>query len=92
MVSLIASYYPKTFAFEGSKLLLDICLVDSKILYFWYVPKSTHKFIIELHALHCLVGRWSYKNKEGVGLFQILLKGETFSSLKDNQVLLGVVA
>ena len=81
MVSLIASYYPKTFAFEGSKLLVDICFADSKILYFWYIPKSIHKFIIELHALQCLVGRWSYKNKEGVGLFQILQKERLFHLL-----------
>ena len=81
MVSLIASYYPKTFAFEGSTLLLDICLADSKILYFWYVLKSIHKFIIELHALQCLLGRWSNKNKEGVGLFQILQKERLFHLL-----------
>ena len=27
--------FPKTFSFQTSKSLLDICLVDSRILYFW---------------------------------------------------------
>ena len=54
MVNVIASYYPKAFAFEGSKLLLDSRLADSRILYFWYALKSIHKFIIELHDLQCL--------------------------------------
>ena len=74
------SYYPKTFAFEGSKLLLDLCLADSRILYFWYVLESIHKFIIELHALQCLFVRGLIKNKEGEGLFQISQK-ERLSSL-----------
>ena len=44
----------KKIAFEDSKLLLELCLVDSRILYFWYVRKSIHKFIIKLDALQCL--------------------------------------
>ena len=43
--------FPKIFCFEISKQLLDLCLADSRILYFWQVLESTHKFIIELHAL-----------------------------------------
>ena len=44
----------KKIAFEDSKLLLELCLVDSRILYFWYVEKSIYKFIIKLDALQCL--------------------------------------
>ena len=73
--------YPKTFAFQCSKLLLDLCLADSKILYFWYVLKSIHKFIIEVNALQCLFVRGCYKNKGGVGLFQISQKGIIFCLL-----------
>ena len=43
--------FPKIFCFEISKQLLDLCLADSRILYFWQVLESTQKFIIELHAL-----------------------------------------
>ena len=76
MVSVTALYELKTFASEGSKLLPDICLADSRILYFWYVLKSIHKFFIEFHALQCLFVRGSRgsKNEGGVGLFQISQK------------------
>ena len=36
---------PKTVSFEGSKKLLILCLVDSRILYFWYVMEFIHKLI-----------------------------------------------
>ena len=62
MVSVTASYYPKTFAFEGSKLLLDIFLADSRIVYFWYILKSIS---IKLHTLQCLFATESKKTKEG---------------------------
>ena len=39
---------------EKSKQLLDLCLADSKTIYFWQVLESIHKIIIELHALQCL--------------------------------------
>ena len=60
MVNVIASYsqspppQKNKLAFEDSKLLLELCLVDSRILYFWYVEKSIYKFIIKLDALQCL--------------------------------------
>ena len=63
MVSVTASYYPKTFAFEASKLLPDICLASSRILYFWYVLKSIHNFILDLHALQLLFVRGSNKKQ-----------------------------
>ena len=82
MVSVTMSYYPQKFAFEGSKLLLDICLADSRILYFWYVLKSIHKFIIELHALQCLFVRGSNKKqRRGLGLFEISQKVRLFHIL-----------
>ena len=63
------------------KLLLDICLADSRILYFWYVLKSIHKFIIELHALQCLFVRGSNKKQRRGRIISNFTKGETFSSL-----------
>ena len=81
MVSVTESHYLKTYAFESSKLLLDICLPDSRILYFWYVLKSIHKFIIELHALQCLFVRESNKKQRRGRIILNFTKGETFSSL-----------
>ena len=46
------------------KLLLDICLADSRILYFWYVLKSMHRYIIEVHDMRCLFARGHNKTKE----------------------------
>ena len=43
--------FPKTFSFESFKWLLDLCFADSRILYFWQVVESIHKFIVELHVL-----------------------------------------
>ena len=66
----------KTFSLESSKeLLLHLCLADSRILYFWQVLESIHKF----------------KNKGGVGLFQISQKERLFISY-NNQVLLGIIS
>ena len=63
MVNVTAAYSSKTFSFEDSKLLLDLCLPDNRILYFWYVLKFIYKFIIELHALQCLFVRGSNKKQ-----------------------------
>ena len=76
--------FPKTLSFESSKYLI----AGSRILYFWQVLESIHKFIIELNALQCLFVWDLIKNKERVGLFQISLKERLFISY-DNQVLLG---
>ena len=43
--------FHKTYSFDSSEDLLDLCFADSKILYFWQVLESTHKFIIEFHVL-----------------------------------------
>ena len=80
MVNVTPSYSPKAFAFEGSKLLLDLCLADSKIIYFWYVLKYIHKLIIELHAVQYLLVRW-YKKQRRVSVISNFTEGETFSSL-----------
>ena len=56
--------FPKAFYFQTSKSLLDLCLADSRILYFWQVLKSIHKFIVELHVLQCLFVKGSDKKKE----------------------------
>ena len=88
MVSVTASYYPKTFAFEASKLLPDICLASSRILYFWYVLKSIHNFILDLHALQLLFVRGSNKKQRRGRIISNFTKGETFFISYDNQVLL----
>ena len=72
MFNVTASCYRKTFAFEGSKWLLDLHLADSS--------KSIHKFIIELHALLSLLVRGLTK-KRGVELIQISQKNILFHPL-----------
>ena len=80
MVNLTASYCSKTRAFEGSKLLLDLCLVTVGLFTF-DVLKYIHKFIIELHALQCLFVKGSNKKQRRGTIITNFTKGETFSSL-----------
>ena len=44
-------------------IFLNLGLADSRILHFWQVLESLHKFIIELHALQCLFVRGSNKKQ-----------------------------
>ena len=74
-------HIPQTFSFESFKFLLDLCFVNSRILYFWEVLESIHKFIIELHVLQCLFVKGLIKNKGGIGLFQISQKERPFHFL-----------
>ena len=61
--------FPKTFSFESSKQLLDLCPADSRT--FWQVLEPIHKFIIEIHVLQCLFVRGSNKKtKEGKDYFK----------------------
>ena len=83
--------FPKTFSFESSKYLLDLCLANSRILYFWQVLATIHKFIIELHVLQCLFVGGLIERKGGAGFFQISQKERLFISY-DNQVFLGVIS
>ena len=54
----------KTFPLESSKKsLLNLGPADSRILYFWQVLESIHKFIIELNVLQCLFVRGSNKKQ-----------------------------
>ena len=73
--------FSKTFSFERSKLLLDLCLADSRILYFWQVLESINKFIIKLHVLECLFVRRSNKKQRRGRIILNFTKEETFSSL-----------
>ena len=82
---------PKHLLLKALKLLLYLCLAGSRILYFLYVLKSIHKFIIELHALQYLFVRGLIKSKGGVGLFQISKKEINFIPY-DNQVLLRIIS
>ena len=74
-LSIWQHHIPQSISLENAKLLLiNLCLADSRILYFWQVLESIHKFIIELHVLQCLFVRGLMKNKGWVGLFQISQK------------------
>ena len=70
--------FPTTFSFESSKWLLDLCFADSRILYFWQVLESIHKFIIELHVLQYLFVRGSNKKRWRGRIISNFRKGETF--------------
>ena len=68
MVNVTVSLFHKTVSFESFKKLLDFLLgrADSKILYFWQVLESMHKFIIELYVLKCLfIGESNKKPRRG---------------------------
>ena len=74
--------------------MLDLCLADSMILYFWQVLKSlksVHKFIIEFHVLQCLYVGGSSKKQRRVRIISNFRKGETFH-FYDNQELLCVIS
>ena len=84
--------FPKTFSFESSKELLDLCFPDNMILYFWQVLESIHKFITtELHALQCLFVRGSNKQQRRGRIVSNFTKVHFFV-FYDNQVLLGVIS
>ena len=79
----------KTFSLESSKyLLLNLGLAGNRILYFWQVLKSIHKFIIELHALQCLFVRGSNKKQRRGRIISNFTKGETFFMSYINQVII----
>ena len=91
MANVIAWYSPKAFSFESSQKLLDICLAGSRILYFWYVLESTHKFTIELHSLQCFFLRRSNRKQRRDRIISNLSKGETFSSLLATKYSWGII-
>ena len=70
--------FPKTFSFERFKLLSNLCLADSRLLYFWQVLESIHKFIIEIHFLQCLFVRGSNKKQMMGKIISNFTKGEAF--------------
>ena len=72
----------KTFSLENpKKLLLNLFIADSRILYFWQVLESTLNFIIEFHVLYYLFVKGSNKKQRGSKIVSNFTKGETFSSL-----------
>ena len=78
MVNVTTSYFLKTFSFEGSNELLDFCLANSIILYFWYVLESILKFIIELHAVQSLSVRRCNKKQRRCRITLNFTKREIF--------------
>ena len=75
------SYSPKHFPLKAPSNLLDLCLADSRIMYFWQVLEFTHKFIVELRALQCLIIKGSNKQQRRSTIIQTFTKEQTFSSL-----------
>ena len=72
----------KTFSLENpKKLLLNLFIADSRILYFWQVLESTLNIIIEFHVLYYLFVKGSNKKQRRGGIISNFTKGETFSSL-----------
>ena len=57
---------------------IDLCLADSRILYFWKVLESLYK---NLHIQQCLFVRWSNKKQRTGWIISNFTKGETSSSL-----------
>ena len=70
--------------------MLDLCLADSRILYFWQVLESIHKFIIELYPP--IFVRGSNKKQRRGRIILNFTKRETLFVFYDNQVLLGVIS
>ena len=89
MVIVTASYSLKTFSFERSKSLLDFCLADSIIFYFWYVLESIHKFITKVHVLQSLFVRRCNKKERRCRIISNFTKGEIFFFLWQPSALLG---
>ena len=73
--------FPKTFTFENSKRLLDLCLPESRILYFWQVLESICKFITEHHSLQCLFVRGSNKQQRKGRIILNFTKRQSLPSL-----------
>ena len=69
--------FSKIFSFDRSKYLLDLCLADSRIPYFWQVLGSIHKFMIELHVLQYLFVRVSNKKQRRCRIISNFRKGKT---------------
>ena len=69
--------------------MLDLCLADRRILYFWYVLKYIHKFIIEPHVLQCLFVKESNKKQRRGRIISNFTK---FFISYDSQVLLRVTS
>ena len=69
--------------------MLDLCLADSRFLYFSQILESIHKFIIELNALQSLFARGSNKQQSRGRVASNFTKVQTFSSLWQPGVLQG---
>ena len=61
--------------------MLDFCLANSRILYFWQVLESIRKFIIEIHVLQCFFVRGSNKKQRRGRIISNFTKGEAFHLL-----------
>ena len=72
--------------------MLDLCLTDSNILYFWRVLEFIHKLTGERHVLQCLFVRGSNKKQWRGRIISNFTKGETLIIFYDNQVFLGIIS
>ena len=64
---------------------------SKRVLYFWYVLESIHKFVIEPLILQWLFVRGPDKKPRRGRIISNFTKGEAFISY-DNQMLLGVIS
>ena len=71
--------------------MLDLCLADSRNLYFRYLLESIHKFV-ELHIMQCLFVRGSNKKQRTGSIISNFTKRRDFFISYDNLVLLGVIS
>ena len=65
--------------------------LGNRILYFWEVLETIHKFIIELHVLQCLFVRGSNEKQRKGRIISNFTKRDFFISY-DNHALLGVIS
>ena len=69
--------------------MLDLCLANSRILYFWYALESIHKLVIELHVLQCLFVKGSIEKQRNGRIISHVTKKTLFHLLWQPSALRG---
>ena len=65
---------------SSRQLLSSLCFVGGKMLYFWQVLESIHKFILELDVLQCFFVRGSDEKQRRGRIISNFTKGDFFIS------------
>ena len=81
MFNVTALYSPKHFLLKALSNLLDLCLADSRILYFLTGPGIYPQIYRIAPCLHCLFVRGSNKQQRRVRLFEISQMDRLFNLL-----------